>query len=219
MTTQRVRTWILRVAGLALFGLLPIAPAHAGFCAIGDTCEFHLLNTNVTGFTIDIEVIVNNLGPNTQITVNYLDDNITNTALGIDKFAFNSLLTVNTFPVSGGWSSASCPTGGPNPGCQMDGFGRFKSEIDDPAGTDLNFSFFLNGIETTFADNANGGEFALHIRYDGNCSGFASDGTATPSPNTACIPDDNRAPEPGTLLLLGLGMAGLGYARSRARRS
>ena len=96
----------------------------------------------------------------------------------------------------------------------MDGFGPFDMEIDDAAGTLLNFSFFLDGKETNFADNANGGEFALHIRYSGGCSGFVSDGTSSnPGANTACIPDQGRVPEPGTLLLLGIAMAGLGFSR------
>jgi hypothetical protein len=106
-----------------------------------------------------------------------------------------------------------------NPGCQMDGFGRFQSEIDDGGGTDLNFSFFLDGIETTFADNDEGGEFALHIRYSDGCSMFASDGVAKgPTANTACSIIGQQVPEPGTLLLLGIGIAGLGYARSRVGR-
>lgn len=195
-----------------------MAPANAGVCADQTTCTFNFSNTNVTGLVVNIEVIVNNLSfANTQITVNFLSDNITNTALGIDKFAYNS--AGNVFPAAslpGGFTTAANCSGPGAPACQMDGFGPFDMEIDDPAGTLLNFSFFLNGKETNFADNANGGEFALHIRYSGSCSGFVSDGTSgNPGANTGCIPDNNdgRLPEPGTLLLLGIAMAGLGFSR------
>ena len=117
MSTQRSFFKFLGVAALSLVGLAPMAPANAGVCADGTTCAFYFSNTNVTGLTINIEVIVNNLSfADTQITVNFLSDNITNTALGIDKFAYSSSGSV--FPsatLPGGFATtANCSgAGGP----------------------------------------------------------------------------------------------------------
>jgi hypothetical protein len=204
---------------LGLSGLLPAAPAQAGFCASGATCSFDLDNTNVLGVDIVIRVTVNNTGATSVLTVNWISDNLANTPLGIDQFGFNSTASTTVLPA--GWSNAGCkpPPGPPTPGCQMDGFGRFASEIDSPGGTDLSFSFTLGSLVTTFADNTQGGEFAAHIRYSGNCSGFVSDGTSKgASKDTNCtIEGIGKVPEPGTLVLLGIAMLGLGIVSRRMR--
>jgi hypothetical protein len=210
-------------AGIGLLALLPFGSAQAGACldnadGSGNTCTFDFSNTNQIGVQVNIEVIVNNVtngpGGNTIITVNYLSSNVSNTPLGIDQFGFNSALAILT--QASGFNSAVCPSGG-NPGCQMDGFGRFVSETDSPGGTLLNFTFVLDGHETMFTDNANGAEFALHIRFDG-CSGFVSDGTNNGPEKTNCT-IVQQTPEPGTLALMGVAIAGIGYARSRVKRS
>lgn len=213
MATRQLISWAARGFGVAALAMLPLA-AQAGTCALGDTCTFHLTNTNLLGVTADIEVVVNNFTDqsHTQITVNFLSSNVTNTPIGIDQFGYNSDLSV--FTQAPGFNGGVCS----GQGCQMDGFGRFVSEVDSPGGTLLNFSFFLNGIETDFTDNANGGEFAAHVRFNG-CSFFASDGTSNDQklPAATCT-GPFQVPEPGSLALIGLGIAGIGYARSRLQR-
>jgi len=81
-------TRIAQVAALALVGVVPIAPANAGGCADGQICQFLLFHTD-TGTGSFIEVVVNNIAADTQITVNFWGDLILNNPLGIDEFAYN----------------------------------------------------------------------------------------------------------------------------------
>jgi hypothetical protein len=102
-----------------------------------------------------------------------------------------------------------------------DGFGVFQYRINGPTkgGLAANgvtvFSFSVNGLQTSqILPNADGHSFAAHIGVpDGTCNGGpceAVTGFATDSVT--------HAPEPGTLMLLGSALIGLGWISRRERR-
>jgi hypothetical protein len=200
------------MAASALLALLPMSSAHADACASGSSCSFHLTNSNVSGLALDLLVGINNTGPNTVLTISYVTSNLSNTPLGIDQFGYGSLVQPTVFQA--GWSLSGC-----NPGCQMDGFGTFGTEVSNGGGTDLSASFTLASLVTSFDG------FAAHIRFAGipegtSCSGFASDRTTQSSdPLGGCQPTDQRLPEPATLLLLALGLLAVAVLGRGAVRS
>jgi hypothetical protein len=100
------------------------------------------------------------------------------------------------------------------------GFGVFTSRKSlDGGGTDgiSNFlTFLLNGDVLPFSTNSNGATMDVHVRYEENCSGWASDGSSSSSSSGSC---GGSVPEPTPLLLVSLGLIAIGIGRSRICKS
>jgi len=206
-----VMRWLHGAGFAVLLAVLPAAPAQADvMCASGTSCSTHLTNTNVLGMSIDVLVGIDNTGSSTVMSVMFISDSILNNAIGIDMFGYRSASLASSLP--SGWSQAGC-SGVGNPPCQMDGFGDLLSEIDNGGSQYLSFSFTLSSLVTSFVSNANGSTFAGHIRYDGSCSAFFSDGRSTGvTANPTCTPG-LQVPEPATYALVAIALLGLVVAR------
>ena len=210
-----------RVFVVGAFAALPAAPALAGACASGDICNIELTNPNIYvsvpgDVTVDVRVQIDNSdGTNTKLIVSLVSTSITNTFQGIKDFGYNSDVTATAT----GWALH----GGKSP-FNMDGFGDFISEYTTAGAGDITVTFTLASLVTLFTDNANGGEFAAHITFVANpgaesCSMFVSDGMhnggGPDTQESGCTTQRRETPEPGSLLLLGIGIAALGLARRR----
>jgi hypothetical protein len=194
-----------------LVALTSSGPANALSCPIGDVCSIELTNTNIVELAgIDIRVTVDNTGANTTLSYELITSPLSNTALGLDTFFYDSSVAINPCP-----AGFTCNFNGD----QADGFGDFASHKTlDPAGTGGLTGdpviLTLAGLVTNFEETG-GGEFATHIRFAGipagtSCSGWVSDGTTSQSSsNAGCVPTDHRVPEPGSLTLVGLGLVGV----------
>lgn len=196
--------------------LLAIAPAaRADFiCTASSTCSTHLTNTNVLGAAIDVLVTIANSATATSITFSFVGDNLTNNPLGIDRFGFNPAAGTPGVPTppppSSGWNNVG--------GGTLDGFGTFATVLQDSGGNSLSFTFLLDSLVTNFPSNANGGVFGGHIRYDGGCSLFFSDGLSNGrTANASCVTEQRQVPEPGSLLVVAAGLLSLIWARRRSR--
>ena len=104
--------------------------------------------------------------------------------------------------------------GGSNAG---GGFGSFTSRKNLDAGGTSGIApdilYFVLNDEVTFANNGAPelATFAAHVRYEENCSGWVSDGNTESTDSGSC--GTTKVPEPGTLMLVGLGLYLMGFAR------
>lgn len=196
----------LKMSVAFLFGIFFFFSSYAHAVSL---TNWNVTELNTSGDYVNVLIGTNAQG-NTTLTVQWVPGAANSlTAIGIDMFGFNSATSVLTCPT--GWS---CNKGNQN----MSGFGSFTQFEKDPGGTggiSSSIVFVLNGT-AAFTSNSHGAQFAAHVRYGSNCSGFVSDGTAS-SASTSNVDcgNNSQVPEPSTLLLLGSGLFGLGVLKKR----
>lgn len=207
---RKVKTQKMWLAGSLLLGLIVWnTPAYA----ISLT-NWNVTELNLSGDYVDVIIGTNGAGTNTTLSIQWISvDPLPPSAIGIDKFGFNSTVGIASNGCAAGWNCTGTDR-------TMDGFGLFNKFEKDPGGT-TGISgpvvFTLAGL-ATFTPNDHNATFAAHVRYTDSCSGFVSDGTTT-SGGSDSICGSTKVPEPSSLLLLVSGILSLGViGRKFAKR-
>jgi hypothetical protein len=203
----------LAVLALGLIG--SVTPASAGV--------FNLNNWNNTQLDASDDFVQVRTGANCAgtdtICVQWNEGAIVEgpNAQGIDQFFYDNdgsangstALTISS--ISGNTDTWSFNFNG----TQGDGFGGFDShKSSGPSENSLSLVFTIPG-----SDNATSqlDEFALHVRYLNNCSGWVSNRTGgTPTSDANC---GTAVPEPAPLGLMAIGILGLLLVRRWASRT
>ncbi|MCX9011795.1 MAG: hypothetical protein OIN66_11815 [Candidatus Methanoperedens sp.] len=185
--------------------MLMISVASAG--------TFDLTNSNVNQLAgIDIRVTTD--GAAKTISVELVNNPLSNTPLGIDEFYYQLDGVTSVYKIT----SEDDPSGVWHTnfdGGTADGFGPFISlKNNNPGGTGgltgspITFTLANSFLDSNILTNGHNAKFAAHIRYDGGCSGFVSDGTTTPGDNSNCKPT-TQIPEFPTIVLPAAAAIGL----------
>jgi hypothetical protein len=198
---------VLVITGLAIGMIAQSGPVYA--------VPYDLTNWNdpfLDASTDKVTVDVTTNAGITTLVFTWVSGNSALTAIGMDKIGYDSSVGCCGAGGTSGWGPFD--SDGNPPSHNMNGFGSFLSVDAKPAANDLIITLVLLGDASAILNSPE--DFALHVRYGNDCSGFVSGRVHGPNDSTKSGCGSVRVPEPSSLLLLGSGLTGLGlWGRKR----